>query len=154
RGTANALVLDDGGVNGCTAPGDATNGLKVNVTTAALPPGAALDATLLSMYAGSAQYRSAALEAVGSVKATAGMLNSFGVYNSGLVKCYLQIHNLAAAPVLGNVPWFIVGEVDTGEAITWPEHYQLSTGIQLALSTTLATYTSPGAVGQYHAWRD
>ncbi|MFA4900897.1 MAG: hypothetical protein WC563_15370 [Brevundimonas sp.] len=46
RGTANALVLDDGGVNGCTAPGDATNGLKVNVTTAALPPGAALDTSL------------------------------------------------------------------------------------------------------------
>ena len=34
------IVLDDEAGNGCTAPGDLTNGMWVNCKASALPPGA------------------------------------------------------------------------------------------------------------------
>ena len=116
--------------------------------------GLALESTLQSLFSGAAQYHSAAAEPVASIKASGGTLDKWSCYNSGAVKCYLQIHNLAAAPTGGETPWLVIGEIDTGEAESDSYPYALSAGIQLALSTTLATYTSPGNVGYFHAWRD
>lgn len=154
RGTANGVILDIDGVNGVSAPGDATNGMWVNVKSAALPSGAATEATLLSMYTGAASVTSAAAERYSTVKATAGVLNRTAVYNSAAPDLWLVLVNQVAAPTTGVTACVPLCEAPGNGLAIYPFPRSFSLGCHVCLSTNPTTYTDPGAVGWFASWRD
>lgn len=111
-----------------------------------------MDGRVLSSYAGSA-YAKATAAPLLLVKATAGTLNRCKAYSSSTSLMYLQIHNVGTLTG-GETPFDVIGEVAPGATVVVDYPYEMSTAIMLALSTTRDTYTAPGNVGYFHAWRD
>lgn len=82
-----------------------------------------------------------------SVKASAGNLGSIHAFNGNATDVFFQLHNLAAAPAPGAVP-FAVFVVANGTAISVGSDWFGATGLHFSVgiawgwSTTLGTYTA------------
>ena len=96
-------------------------------------------------------YSSAALEASRVVKATPGAVASAVMFNNNGATRYLQLHNAAALPANGAVPFMVI-PVPTATSVALPITFSrvpLSVGIVVALSTTAATLTIGAADGLF-----
>lgn len=93
-----------------------------------------------------------------NAKAAAGKLLALHATNANAALRYLQVHNLATAPAAGAVPLYsfpiaagsatVPGSVEKSESFFGLGGVSLGTGISIAVSTTLATYTA--ATGTDH----
>ena len=126
------VKLVDGTANGTAGlPGDATNGLDVDVTRVGPVP---TNAT------------TTALDNDGPVvKASAGTLWGFQGYAAAAG--YVQVHNKASAPASSNVPVIVI-PVASGAAFSLDLGVRgraFSTGIAFGFSSTGPTYTDGGS---------
>ncbi len=131
------VKLVDGTANGTAGlPGDATNGLDVDVTRIGPIP---------------SNSTTTALDNDGPVvKASAGTLWGFQGYCDAAG--YVQVHNKASAPTSSNVPVIVI-PIAAGAPFSLAlgnAGRAFSTGIAFGFSSTGATYTDGGS----HLWVD
>jgi hypothetical protein len=93
-------------------------------------------------------YRGAAITAKTAVKASAGQVYGYHIYNPNSVDIYLQFYNVASASVtVGTTTpdktlWIPAGgALDTGAGLTFP--WNFSTAITIAPTTTITGSTTP-----------
>jgi hypothetical protein len=128
--------------------GDITNGLDVDVTRSALPTGAATSANQLPLAAGGhSTYHlvSAASTNAVNIKASAGQVYGWYIYNSNAAARKVAFHNTAGTPTAGSSVFFSIVLPAGAAANVFSRHgIAFSTGIAITTVTGLADSDSTG----------
>lgn len=92
------------------------------------------------------RYVSSTLERSAQAKASAGVVREVQVISTSASERYLHLINAIGALSGGETPLYrMIVPAGGAIAVTFPGGYSFATGVVVALSSTLATYTDPGA---------